>query len=773
MPTPSLLITPEGSRTRSAAFTPSVVGGVREVAGRYGRAWEIVSGTTNYILNPRRDPSGTAWALSTSTWSVQQDTTVTDDGVPSHKLSSTGTGNLIYSGSCPVGSAVEGDVLRASGRLRCNRAGVRYTVRLHAQGLGYLDTGGVMITPSTDGWTDFTLTSNPLPDGVEAKGVRLYLYDHDTSQAGDTVWLVKPQIEKDITYKDFATPYTDGYMGQGHAWSGTPHASPSTRQGGYIDLSSYADLINANHGTMLIRWRKTIEQAANVTFTNNYVMWAGEHGNTEWLAYNQMGLEHRVIHRSGSGNAITNPNRAAIEVGMHNQMATRWKDEHADVRINDRPWQPWTRRKPQGEYGAQFYIGSPSSHLTVNGHVEAILIFDDVLSDTDINRLLNIDGQWTWENVQLYDLPRVRVPITSVQLIPKLYKATKDNVFVDEITSHVSKGKVTFNPDRSIKWDAQIRIDDHTLIRPWIDYIAPVLTLRYSDGSEDESQLGLYLSAPPAQTIATHGRDVALDGKDITWLLHNNVYTGQASVGAGAVVTDAIASILEAGGITRHNIQPSSATLPNGRTWPAGTTRLKVVNDLLSGIGYYSLYATKDGRVASKPYQSVSSPSVAAFYDTTDPYAKTKVTKTIKRDNTAADRIANRVTVIKANGSEPPLVGVAENTNPASPTSSVALGIVIDKVYNEHEVPDQAAADAMAKRRLEEASQLYERLTLTTTPDVLREPFEQYQLNIVDASGEVVADGIWNCRGWSIGFTPQDGYMTHELSNITNPPMEV
>ena len=78
----------------------------------------------------------------------------------------------------------------------------------------------------------------------------------------------------------------------------------------------------------------------------------------------------------------------------------------------------------------------------------------------------------------------------------------------------------------------------------------------------------------------------------------------------------------------------------------------------------------------------------------------------------------------------------------------------------------------LATRAIEEGSQVYQRLEITTTPDIERQPFEAYRLNIIDAQGSVVADGVWNARGWKVGFTPTDGLMTHDLSNIDNPPMD-
>jgi hypothetical protein len=225
-------------------------------------------------------------------------------------------------------------------------------------------------------------------------------------------------------------------------------------------------------------------------------------------------------------------------------------------------------------------------------------------------------------------------------------------------------------------------------------------------------------------------------------------------------------------GFTRTAIQPTSKTLSADRSWKAATTKLQVVNDLLNSIGYYSLYMLKDGTLASAPYASVKSANAAVTYDTTDRTQRVKVLKSIKMDSTT-DRIINKVVVVKDNASEAPIIVTKTNTNPQSPTSIPNLGVTIAKVINDSNIVDSDTALARATQALELGSMSYNRLQLTTSIDLEREPNETYTLNIVDAHGELVADGKWNCRGWTIGFTPSDGFMTHELSNVDEPPSEV
>jgi len=129
--------------------------------------------------------------------------------------------------------------------------------------------------------------------------------------------------------------------------------------------------------------------------------------------------------------------------------------------------------------------------------------------------------------------------------------------------------------------------------------------------------------------------------------------------------------------------------------------------------------------------------------------------------------------VVKESTNEPPIVATAINSNPNSPTSTVSLGTTIAKVYKDSTILDQDAADALATKYLETASMQYNKVTLYTQPDVQRDINEIYELNVVDAKGSVVTHGRWYCRGWSIGFTPSDGPMEHQLSNVDDPAIDL
>jgi hypothetical protein len=356
-------------------------------------------------------------------------------------------------------------------------------------------------------------------------------------------------------------------------------------------------------------------------------------------------------------------------------------------------------------------------------------------------------------------MPRVG----NVQIKPTLWRATKLNEFREDITRYVSSGRVTYDEDRAIKMSFAVKVSDPEVIDPYRDFLAPVLTLVYPDGEVITEQVGLYAVAPPKQSASTQLTRGDLDGRDLTWLLSVDTLTAPYTVTAGTNRIEAVRIVLNAMGLTRHVIADSPLTFDSDTTWPPDTSKLDLVNDILGGTGFYTLYMLRDGYLASMPWRDMESVQPAVSY-ATPALGKVRVIRTVEIDPDPG-RIVNQVTVIRDDPAKDPLIAFGVNDNPASPVSTVTLGITIGRTIKDQNIASQSEADKLVARTLQEAASVYTRLKLTTTPDPSRNPHEVYELAISNAAG-IVAEGVWWCTGWSVGFTPSDGPMTHDLNKL-------
>ncbi|MGB3330159.1 MAG: SH3 domain-containing protein [Thermomicrobiales bacterium] len=115
----------------------------------------------------------------------------------------------------------------------------------------------------------------------------------------------------------------------------------------------------------------------------------------------------------------------------------------------------------------------------------------------------------------------------------------------------------------------------------------------------------------------------------------------------------------------------------------------------------------------------------------------------------------------------PPITAIRINDDASSSVSTVTLGRrIVRETENLPTIETQAQADAIADRLIQESLSYYRRLTLGTLPDPRRTLHEIYALTLRNRRGDVIADGNWYCRGWTLGFTPDDGEMKHICHRI-------
>jgi hypothetical protein len=341
-----------------------------------------------------------------------------------------------------------------------------------------------------------------------------------------------------------------------------------------------------------------------------------------------------------------------------------------------------------------------------------------------------------------------------------LWRATIDNVMIEDLSNQGVEGGVSMNLDREIKLSATFTIPDPDRVTPYRDYLAPFLTLIFDDGSPTiHRQLGLFsLRVPPA----TRGPDNAVasfTGEDLTTILANSAYAVPDEVPIGTLFrNELIQTILEAG-ITRYSIPNTTRTTGYHRTYPTGTTRMNKITRLTERMRMYQPYMDLEGRIAT---QNTFSKRV------TEPYI------TLTDEDLLADieiqpsdlQIANVIIVVRNNANEAPLTGVARDDDASSPTSTVSIGREIVRVVPIQELEDQNDADEQARRYLEEGKSYYRTAKLVTMPNA---HFGFHQVLDLALTGDWAAlNGRWMVRSWDIGFSPESVALVQGVNQLTS-----
>lgn len=231
--------------------------------------------------------------------------------------------------------------------------------------------------------------------------------------------------------------------------------------------------------------------------------------------------------------------------------------------------------------------------------------------------------------------------------------------------------------------------------------IQPVYTVSFPDGSSLEWPWGLFIPAVPtaAQNGAVVGGDVEL--YDQLLVLDEDSFPETFGVPAGAIVTDVVRQLLADAGRTNAVVEDSELTLSSAMLWEGGTSRLRVINDLLDAIGYFALWVDGSGTFRAQSY--VPPLSRAVGWDFADDARSIFLPELTEERDTFG--VPNRVVCVarSEDGEAPPMVGVAENVDPEDPLSYPSRERWITRRYDDVEAASQEVLDGFAKRYLADA----------------------------------------------------------------------
>jgi hypothetical protein len=248
--------------------------------------------------------------------------------------------------------------------------------------------------------------------------------------------------------------------------------------------------------------------------------------------------------------------------------------------------------------------------------------------------------------------------------------------------------------------------------------LQPVYSATLQDGSTVSWPLGVFIPAAPKASWSDTGQKRTVQLFDKLLVLDGDHFEESFALPAGTVVTDAIRTIISDAGETNVAVTDSTATLLTGMAWQADTSRLQVINDLLASINYFSLWCDGNGAYRADPYTAPSSRLVVRnFIDDEASIYSPEFDHTLDIFD-APNKI---ILISTSDGTSPALTSVATNEDPNSPTSFPARGRWISRTDSNVQASSQAVLDALAARRLADATQVSSVITLkhAPVPDVI------------------------------------------------------
>lgn len=276
-------------------------------------------------------------------------------------------------------------------------------------------------------------------------------------------------------------------------------------------------------------------------------------------------------------------------------------------------------------------------------------------------------------------------------------------------------GNLSWDAEASVKGGGSLPVTDDGLAVDWLSVRIQVTVLlsRPEDATLVETPIGVFLPSAPVEDWSATGRVWKVELLDKLSILDTDVVvdagTGQAvsyALSAGANVIATVAALIQATGEVTPAIGPGTETTAADLFWDIGTSRLKIINDLLDSANYFSLWCDGAGQYQVTKY--VAPHLRTPVYTSIGPftYGETALMDPDWSRERDIYGVPNRYVVIaQGDGSTAALTATATNVDPTSPFSYPSRGNRwITQVETNVEAVDAAALLAYATRQLSAAT---------------------------------------------------------------------
>lgn len=303
------------------------------------------------------------------------------------------------------------------------------------------------------------------------------------------------------------------------------------------------------------------------------------------------------------------------------------------------------------------------------------------------------------------------------------------------------------NVNRAIKRDLRSFVlspVDAASVNPISDRIAPRMVLQ--NGAELAWGIFLFVDGSTApQTAGTWFRGSLLD----QCFILDQPLAISVGYSPGQSIASALTDLFADVGIFDAFVEPISSTVAQPIAWPAGTSRLKVMNDLAAMGGCYSVYFDNNGqgRVEAVPDLATATPAVS--YALGGNIYNGSILET---DNLLSS--PNRYLVIDSSAVDAPVVG-RYDVPASAPHSEANRGFVVARVITEQGLGTEAAADARAAAAAAQDAADYTWVSFSSAPDPRHDTFD-----VIDLLGIRYREQRWTCP------LEEGSVMAHDLRRV-------
>ena len=304
--------------------------------------------------------------------------------------------------------------------------------------------------------------------------------------------------------------------------------------------------------------------------------------------------------------------------------------------------------------------------------------------------------------------------------------------------------EIVFNSQSMIKCSLRGRFIPDQEINYLKDELQPILI------TEDaEYPLGIFRASTVSAAGGMEGSMVSIEAFDRCWLLDEAKTENIIHISAGAAYISEIEKLLTAAGIYSYLADPSDAVFSTDREdWPVGTSRLKIINQLLEEMGFEPVFFDNYGTAQLRRYRPPSAEGIVRHYSATD-VLRLPMGTDYRQETDIFDSPNVFICICSNADNSGVLTATAENNSPLSDKSIINRGLRIPKITKIDQVAGQAELQTIANRFRDESLLS----GYTTGIEIL--PEAGHLLGDVVSVDHPDIGGIYREQSWSMSLSPE------------------
>lgn len=288
-----------------------------------------------------------------------------------------------------------------------------------------------------------------------------------------------------------------------------------------------------------------------------------------------------------------------------------------------------------------------------------------------------------------------------------------------------------------------------------VDWYRDWIQVEMADGGEKKS-LGIFAVGHVEKNSEGPSSSLKIEGYDGAILAQEDCLTERLCIQQGAKYLDTIQFLLLSCGLTRVISDESDAVFATDRDdWDIGTSKLKIINQLLGEISFRELEIDERGFAKLRRYIA---PSISQI-DHTYQAGKASILHLQSTISSDSHEIPNIFVAVVSNPDlERPLIAKYINDNPLSKTSTVYTGRNKVKALSVNNIATQEDLQQYVSKAAFEAIQVQEEVTFSTALEWGHGINDIVALNIPQFQGVGVE------TQWSMDFNKCE--MSHTVKRV-------